>query len=110
MFETDLSSNGVPILRIDGKIIGTHSIAFKSEIESQIESSQNLIIDLQNVPLMDSSALGIVVATLQKLRKIDGKLILIGPQKAVANVLKVTRLDTVLEIYDDESSAISAFD
>lgn len=111
MFETTISKYNIPILRFDGKIIGNTVIALKREMDKQIEqSSGRLILDLTDVPLLDSSALGTIIATLQSLKKIDGKLVLLNPQKSVMNVLQVTRLNTLLEIYQDEESATSAFD
>jgi len=111
MFETTISKYNIPILRVDGKIIGNTVIALKREMDKQIEqSSGRLILDLTDVPLLDSSALGTIIATLQSLKKIDGKLVLLNPQKSVMNVLQVTRLNTLLETYPDEESATAAFD
>jgi len=110
MFETSISHNDIPVLRVDGKIIGNAVNALKREMDKQIEQSGGrLVLDLTKVPLLDSSALGTIIATLQSLKKMDGKLVLLSPQDAVMNVLKVTRLNTILEIYPDEESATSAF-
>ena len=110
MFETSISHNNVPVLRIDGKIIGGAANALKREMDKQIEQGGgSLVLDMTKVPLLDSSALGIIIATLQFLKKMDGKLVLLNPQHAVINVLQVTRLNTILEVYSDEESATSAF-
>ena len=110
MFELAMSTNNIPILRIKGKIIGNTAVSLKNEIDSQIkEAGTKLILDLTEVPLLDSSALSAIVATLQKLRQTEGKIVLLNPQKSVMNVLKVTRLHSVLEVYDDEDSTIKAF-
>ena len=109
MFETSISRNNVPVIRIDGKIIGGAANALKREMDKQIEQSRGgLVLDMANVPLLDSTALGIIIATLQFLKKMDGKLVLLNPQHAVINVLQVTRLNTILEVYSDEESATSA--
>ncbi|MCZ6676431.1 MAG: STAS domain-containing protein [Candidatus Poribacteria bacterium] len=111
MFETTIGDYNIPILRVNGKIIGNASDALKREIDKQVEQSGGrLILDLTDVPLLDSSALGTIIATLQSFKKMDGKLVLLNPQTAVMNVLQVTRLNTILEIYSDEESAINAFD
>tara|TARA_B100000446_G_scaffold179648_1_gene194925 strand:+ start:269 stop:604 length:336 start_codon:yes stop_codon:yes gene_type:complete len=110
MFETAMSINNIPILRVKGKIIGNTAVSLKNEIDLQVEEAgAQLILDLTEVPLLDSSALSAIVATLQKLRQTDGKMVLLNPQKSVMNVLKVTRLHLVLEIYDNEDSAVKAF-
>ena len=110
MFETAMSINNIPILRVKGKIIGNSAVSLKNEIDLQVEEAgAQLILDLTEVPLLDSSALSAIVATLQKLRQTDVKMVLLNPQKSVMNVLKVTRLHLVLEVYDDEDSAVKAF-
>ena len=62
-----------------------------------------------NVPLIDSSALGAIVITLKSCQQSGGKLVLLNPQKAVREVLDVTQLSTVIEIYDTEEGACAAF-
>lgn len=110
MFETSISHNDVPILRIDGKIIGGAANALKREMDKQIEQGKGgLVLDMARVPLLDSSALGIIIATLQFLKTMNAKLVLLNPQHTVLDVLQVTRLNTILEVYSDEESATSAF-
>ena len=110
MFETTLSENNIPILRVEGKIIGNTVDGLRREMEKLVvQSDGRLVLDLAGVPLLDSSALGIIIATLQFLKKEDGKLVLLNPQKAVMNVLKVTRLDSIIDSYDDEAAALNAF-
>ena len=109
MFETSISYNNVPVIRIDGKIIGGAANALKREMDKQIEENRGgLVLDMAKVPLLDSTALGIIIATLQFLKTREGKLVLLNPQHAVINVLQVTRLNTILEVYSDEESATSA--
>jgi anti-sigma B factor antagonist len=110
MFETTLSENNIPILRLEGKIIGNTVDVLRREMEKLVaQSGGRLVLDLARVPLLDSSALGIIIATLQFLKKDDGNLVLLNPQQAVVNVLKVTRLDSIIDIYDDEAEALNAF-
>ncbi len=110
MFETTLSENNIPILRLEGKIIGNTVDVLRREMEKLVaQSGGRLVLDLACVPLLDSSALGIIIATLQFLKKDDGNLVLLNPQQAVVNVLKVTRLDSIIDIYDDEAEALNAF-
>lgn len=108
-FETVHLSN-IPVLRIEGKIIGDAVSSLKREMNDQINNSDGrIVLDLSNVPLMDSSALGMIVATLQELKKEKGKLVLLNPQSAVTNVLSITRLDSIIEIYRDDKKAIDSF-
>ena len=88
MFETNISQHNTPILRVNGKIIGNAVDALRLEMRTQIEQGGgHLILDLTDVPLLDSSALGAIIATLQTIKKSDGRLVLLNPQEAVQNVV-----------------------
>ena len=101
--------NNIPVLRIDGKIIGEAVLQLQQAMQEQLgQSGGYLILDVSKVPLMDSSALGTIVATLQKVQQNNGKIVLLNPQKSVRNVLSITRLDSILEIYTDEQQALNA--
>ncbi len=109
-FDTTTRAQNVSILHIEGKIIGSTADTFQEAMERQLaKGNRNLVVELMNVPLIDSSALGAIILTLQGFQKSGGKLVLLNPQQAVRDILEVTHLASVLEIYDTEESAISAF-
>lgn len=110
MFDTTTYAENKAIVHVNGKIIGNAVTQFRDEIEQQLQDgNNNLIIDLTDVPLLDSTALGIIIITLQVLQRSGGKLVLLNPQKAVSSVLEVTRLTSILEVYDSETAARNAF-
>ena len=107
--ETTLAEQDISILHVEGKILGNAVDAFRREMHDQIQTGRDkLVVDLINVPLIDSSALGALVVTLKSCQQSGGKLVLLNPQKAVREVLEVTRLNTVIEIYDTEEGACAA--
>ena len=100
------NDNGV-ILHLDGKIIGDGVPQFRQVIEEHIYSGGNwIIIDLTHVPLMDSSALGTVIAAFLKLRENDRKLVLLNAQKSILDVLAITKLNSLFKVYNDMQSAL----
>ncbi len=108
----DISVNeqNISILRIEGKIIGSTAKGFRQEMERQLElGNVKLIVDLKAVPLIDSTALGAIIVSVRGFQESGGKLVILNTQKAVQNVLEVTHLASVIEIYDTEESAFSAF-
>ena len=108
-FDTTTGEKNISILHVEGKILGNAADVFREEMEQQLQTAQGkLAVDLMNVPLIDSSALGAIVLTLKYCQKSGGKLVLLNPQKAVREVLEVTQLATVIEIYDTEESASAA--
>ncbi|MCD6505460.1 STAS domain-containing protein [Candidatus Poribacteria bacterium] len=101
----------IPVLSISGRIIGESASVMKREMDRLIKQSNGrLILDLSDVPLLDSSALGAIVATLTSVKKMGGNLVLFNPQKAVQKVLEITRLVSIFEIYDDLEVAVASFD
>ncbi len=64
-------------------------------------------LDLSKVSFLPSLSLGALVVLLQSLKKRGQKLILVGPQSSVREVLAMTRLDKLFEIRDDLESVLS---
>jgi anti-sigma B factor antagonist len=64
-----------------------------------------LILNLADVPYMDSSAIAVLVEALQKLGKNNGKICLTNLQPRVKGLLEITRLDTIFSVVKDEAEA-----
>jgi anti-sigma B factor antagonist len=79
-------------------------VLLTSLIESQ---PKRLVLNLSQVPYMDSSAIAVMVETLQKLRKFGGKLYLTNLQPRVKGLLEIARLDSIFVIAADEAEALS---
>lgn len=109
-FETTIGEENISILHVEGKILGNAADVFRRKMNDQLQTGRDkLVVNLMNVPLIDSSALGAIVITLKSCQQSGGKLVLLSPQKAVREVLEVTQLNTVIEIYDTEEGACAAF-
>ena len=65
-----------------------------------------LVLNLQQVPYMDSSAIAVLVESLQKLRKTGGKLCLTNLQPRVKGLLEIARLDSIFVLAADEAEAL----
>ncbi|MCY4401245.1 MAG: STAS domain-containing protein [Candidatus Poribacteria bacterium] len=110
MFDITTDAQNTAVVHVQGKIIGSTVAQLQEEIERQLQNGNNkLIIDLKNVPLLDSTALGVIILAFQVLQRSGGKLVLLSPQKAVSSVLEVTRLTSILEVYETEEAARNAF-
>lgn len=110
MFEITTDAVNTAVVHVQGKIIGNTVTEFRQEIEQQLQNGNNkLIIDLKNVPLLDSTALGVIIVTMQILQRSGGKLVLLNPQKTVSSILEVTRLTSILEVYETKEAALNAF-
>ena len=70
---------------------------------------RKILLNLRDVKYIDSSGMGDVVRSFTSLRRQGGDLKLLGPTPPVLEVLRITNLHKVLEIKDDEASAIQSF-
>lgn len=103
------SKDNGAILHLNGKVIGDGVPQLKQAIEEQIDSGANwLILDLAEVPMMDSSALGTIIAAFLKLQEKNGKLVLLNAQGNILDVLAITKLDSLFEVYDDVRMALES--
>ncbi|MBD3183066.1 anti-sigma factor antagonist [Candidatus Poribacteria bacterium] len=101
----------VAILDISGEIIGDARLNLDEAIQEQVEAGRSgLIINLEEVPMMDSVGLGILVAAYTSLAKRGKKMVLLNVGRSVKYLLVVTKLDQIFEKYDDEDEALENFE
>lgn len=103
---------GVTIFDIGGKIIGSDSIELKEIIKEKIESipegEAKLLLNLEDVPMMDSSGLGVVVGAYTSVQRRNGKIALLNAGKNIKSLIVMAKLMTIFDRYDDEDEAIAA--
>ena len=68
---------------------------------------KKLILNLSQVPYMDSSAIAVLVEMLQKLRKTGGRLCLTNLQPRVKSLLEIARLDSIFVLTKTDEEALS---
>jgi anti-sigma B factor antagonist len=71
------------------------------------QDKKYLVLNLSHVDYVDSSGLGQLVSIWTSIRNKGGHLTLLDPTKRVRQLLEITRLSTIFDIYDDESNAIA---
>ncbi len=103
--------DGVTILELNGRItLGEGSVQLRDAIRDLIgKGVKKILIDLGNVNYIDSSGLGELVSAYTTAKNQSADLKLLNLTKKVKDVLQVTKLYTVFDIYDDEASAIASF-
>ena len=102
---------GVTFLYPKGKItIGKGDVALREAVHDALGSGQkNILVDLKDVTTMDSSAIGEMVSAYTSVSNQGGGLKLLNLPPKVNDILQITQLVTVFEIYDDEAEAIASF-
>jgi anti-sigma B factor antagonist len=108
---TERRSGDVTILDVEGKILlGEGDVQLRHKFVELIERGENkLVLNLANVPYMDSGGLGEIVRNYSTTMSNGGKLKLLNATKRINDLLTITKLITVFEIFDDEAAAVASF-
>ena len=100
----------VTVVVIEGVIkLGESARLFSDYLKALIDGGTgSVLIDMTSIDYVDSTGLGELVGYLQRFEGQGRRLALLRPQSRILNLLKVTQLDKVFQIFTDESQAIEA--
>lgn len=103
--------DGILVLAAVGRMtIGRGDVTVREAVQKALgEGQTRIILDMKDVSALDSSGVGELVAQHVSARNRGGHLRLLHLSDRVGGVLKATRLTGILEIYDDEASALASF-
>ncbi len=102
----------VTILDMDGKItIGEGSVALRSAIRRLLEEGKKkILLNLAKVGYIDSSGIGELVSSYTAIGKEDGgQLKLLNLTQKLQDLLTITKLLTVFDVYESEEEALSSY-
>lgn len=108
---TERKSGDVTIMDVEGKILlGEGDVQLKRKIDELIERKETkLLLNLANVPYMDSGGLGEIVRSYTTVKRAGGELKLLNATKRISDLLTITKLITVFEIYETEGEALKSY-
>ena len=103
-------SKGWTILDLTGDIDLAHSPAMRKVLLLEIKEKRTpkVYLNLRNVRYIDSSGIASLVEGLKASRDLGSRLILFGLSRSVREVMELSRLQKIFEIYDDEEQALSS--
>ena len=103
--------NDVTILDLKGKItLGDGDEALKDKINSLVlQNRRRILLNLAEVPYIDSAGLGEVVRTYTTVSRQGGQLKLVNLTKRITDLLSITKLLTVFETFETEETALKSF-
>ncbi|MCU1288691.1 MAG: anti-anti-sigma factor [Acidobacteria bacterium] len=108
---TERQAGDVTILDLNGKItIGEGSVALRNAIRRLLGEGKNkILLNLASVGYVDSSGIGELVSSFTAVNKEDGTLKLLKLTQKIQDLLAITKLLTVFDVFDDESEALSSY-
>ena len=101
--------DGVFVLRLKGRFV-TGSNAEVASARNQLQGTgiANVVVDLGEVPYIDSTGLAFLVDLYKILQARGGQLALAGANARVLEVLALTRIGELIPVFDDQESAVAA--
>ncbi len=118
MSDLRTSSDIVPSARMEGDALvmavrGEVDLHNSPELRTELldlllkQSPGRLVLNLEQVPYMDSSAIAVLVEALQRVKRAGGRVMLTNLQPRVKSLLEIARLGSIFVICKDEAEALS---
>jgi len=101
----------VSIMDLDGEVrIGDSATALRSAIRELVAAgNKKILLNLAGVRYIDSSGIGELIANYTTVGRTGGQLKLLNLTEKVQDLLVITKLLTVFDVYEDEGEALSSF-
>lgn len=101
----------VTVVDLSGPLtLGENSQSLRDGVSELVRKGQKrILLNLAEVHYVDSSGLAAIVSSLAAVTRAGGNIKLLSLQKRVAELVRITRLSSVLEIYSDESEAVQSY-
>ncbi|MGC1372258.1 MAG: STAS domain-containing protein [Candidatus Sulfotelmatobacter sp.] len=104
------TKDGILIVDCIGRIVfGEESSLLRDKIKKAIVENNRIVMNLGEVTYIDSGGLGTLVGLRATAINADGTIKLTNLTKRVGDLLQVTKLLTVFDVYDSEAEAIESF-
>jgi anti-sigma B factor antagonist len=103
-------SGGVTIVDLKGKItIGSGDEQLRDLVHGLLDAGQKkILLNCEGVTFIDSTGIGELVATYTKAKNRQGNLALLKLTARIQELMEITQLMTVFDVYDDEAEAVTA--
>jgi anti-sigma B factor antagonist len=97
------------ILDLEGPLkLGDAEESFRNQIQQLIDAGSTYVaVNLAGVTELDSSGIGALVRSFTSLKRAGGKCTFYAPSKRVMMLLKMVRLDSILDLAEDEAAALT---
>ena len=101
----------VMVLDVKGRVtMGEGDELLKDKVNSLVNQGQKkIVLNLAEVPYIDSAGLGEIVRTYTTVSRQGGSLKLLNLTKRITDLLSITKLLTVFETFDSENEAVRSF-
>src|SRR5579859_3967492 len=108
---TNSEVDGVSVVALDGRIVlGDESNSFREKLKSMIaEGKRKIVLNMADIKYIDSAGLGTLVAAHLSAKTQGASVRLCHLGNKFHEVLQMTKLLTIFDVYDTEAAAVSSF-
>ena len=101
---------GVTVVDCSGRLVfGEESASLRDTVKKLIAQSPKIVLNLHDVTHIDSGGLGTLVSLYTTARNAGGSVKLARLSQRVGDLLQVTKLLTIFDVFDDEQKAVRSF-
>ena len=108
---TNSEVDGVSVLELNGRIVlGEESNSLREKLKSMVAAEKKkIVLNVANIKYIDSTGLGMLVAAHFSAKTQGASVRLCHLGKKFHDVMQVTRLFTVFDVYDTQAAAVNSF-
>lgn len=107
----DMLVGDVVVVILHGKIMAYEdSLPLRDRIKEHLDSEKTkFVIDMADVPWMNSEGIGLLATAVATVGKGGGRLVLANISKKVESVLIITKCNSIIRHYDSREAAVASF-
>jgi anti-sigma B factor antagonist len=93
------------VCRASGQLTGATARAVRDELRGHLTDGRDVLLDLAEVTFTDSEGLGALVSVFRSAALVGRRFVIFAPRSNFRSLLRLTRLQRVFEVVDDEETA-----
>ena len=103
-----MTEDQIPVIALKGEIDLHTCASFRDSLRDLIDHKHyNIVINLAEVPYLDSAALGVLVDAVRRVREHNGSISLVATTPFVRRAFEITRLVKIFHLYNAEEEALA---
>jgi anti-sigma B factor antagonist len=102
--------DGVLVVDCSGRIVyGKEASLLRDTVKEALATNNRIVLNLGDVDYIDSTGLGTLAGLYTSVHNANGAIKLMGLTKYVSNLLEITKLLTIFDVYNSEAEAVESF-
>jgi anti-sigma B factor antagonist len=102
-------ASGSHVVGVAGEVDIFTAPELKRAISAAIDDgSREIVVDLTETRFLDSTALGVLIGAVKRLRPLDGRLVIVNTEPSTAKTFEITGLDQIFSIVTTRDEALTA--